>query len=127
MNRRLCRLLAPPALLALLLALPACAGSGTATRDELAASFRSRHDAVSLNRLLGFLHLGMPRAEVERLLGPATYSPIDGQSYYATSDNCTPEGTPIGLVVEYRRFHPRHHEQVSADQLESLWYGPIAE
>ena len=100
------------------------------TPDEPAtssASYRQRHDFESLSRLLGHIRLGMTRAEVERLLGPPTYSPIEGQYYYVAADRRTPEGTPVGLVVDYRRTDPRSGEEIASGRLETFWLGPIGE
>jgi hypothetical protein len=91
------------------------------------ASFREKHDFESLSRLLGHLRLGMTRAEVEKLLGEPTYSPIEGQYYYHTSDRVTPEGTPVGLVMDYRRTNPRTGEEIASGRLETFWMGPIGE
>lgn len=91
------------------------------------ASYRQRHDFESLSRLLGHVRLGMTKAEVEKLLGPPTYSPIEGQSYYVAADRRTPEGTPVGLVVDYRRTDPRTGEEIASGRLETFWLGPIGE
>ena len=88
--------------------------------------FREHHDCESLSRLAGHLHLGMPRIEVERLLGKPDYSPIEGQFYYS-SDRKTSAGTPVGLIVEYRITDPRTAEVTVTGKLESLFLGPIGE
>jgi hypothetical protein len=69
----------------------------------------------------------MTQAEVEQLLGPPDYSPIEGQYYYALSDRKTEEGTPVGLIIEYRRINFRTGETVGSGKLESLTLGPIGE
>jgi hypothetical protein len=106
--------------------LPACQAKkdGTVLASE---SFKKNHDYESLNLLVGRLRLGFARAEVERLLGPPDYSPIDGLYYYAAADRRTPEGTTIGLIVEYRRLNVRSGEEVVSGRLESFTLGPIAE
>ena len=94
--------------------------------SRLSVRFREHHDCESLNRLAGHLHLGMSRAEVERLLGKPDYSPIDGQYYYS-SDRRTESGTPIGLIVEYRITDPRTATVTATGKLESFFLGPIGE
>lgn len=94
---------------------------------EISARFRQEHRYETLSRLLAHLRLGMTRAEVEKLLGPPDYSPIDGQYYYHTSDRQTAEGVPIGLVVDYRRTNVRTGEEIATGLLESFWIGPIGE
>ena len=94
---------------------------------EAGRAFRQQHDYENLQKLLGRLRLGMSKSEVELLLGQPDYSPIEGQYYYHTSDRVTPEGTPIGLVVDYRRTNVRTGEEIQSGKLESLWLGPIGE
>ncbi|OGD25349.1 MAG: hypothetical protein A2Y56_10125 [Candidatus Aminicenantes bacterium RBG_13_63_10] len=115
--------------IALVLAMGILAACGSEVRSsaELSAAFQKDHGYESLAALIGHLRLGMPRAEVERLLGQPTYSPIDGQYYYAVSDRRTEEGTPIGLIVEYRRTDVRTGDVVPSGKLESLFLGPIGE
>jgi len=51
------------------------------------------------------IHLGMTRAQVERILGKEKYSPIDGQDYYSTEGECEVEPGIMGscvFVIEYR-------------------------
>ena len=53
------------------------------------------------------IHIGMTRAQVERVLGKQKYSPIDGQDYFSTPGRCEvdPEHmAPCGYVIEYRDF-----------------------
>ncbi len=110
----------------LLLAMLGC-GPRPDALSKLSASFRKNHDFQSLNSLAGHLKLGMPRAEVERMLGDPDYSPIEGQFYYASKDRKTGKGTPVGLIVEYRRTNPKTGEVVETGRLESLYLGPIGE
>lgn len=77
--------------------------------------------------LLSRIRLGMTRPEVEKLLGPHDYSPIEGHYYYALSGRKTEEGTPVGLIVEYRRVNVSTGEMVETGKLESLSRGPIGE
>jgi len=94
---------------------------------ELGRAFRQQHEYETLQKLAGYLRLGMSKAEVERLLGPPDYSPTEGQYYYHTADRVTPEGTPVGLIVDYRRTNVRTGEEIFSGKLESLWLGPIGE
>jgi hypothetical protein len=53
------------------------------------------------------IRLGMSKRELERLLGEADYSPIEGQYYYSTGGECPLEGAnrnaPCGVVADFRR------------------------
>ena len=93
----------------------------------LSAGFQKNHEFESLSRLAGHLRLDMARAKIERLLGRPDYSPIAGQYYYASSDRKTAEGTPVGLIVEYRRMNVRAGEEIMTGRLESMFLGPIGE
>ncbi len=119
----------PAALLFVILGALAASGCAPKTDElsRLSAGFRKEHDLRSLTLILGHLSLGMPRAEVEQILGRPDYSPIEGLYYYAVSDRKTEEGTPIGLIVEYRRTDVRTGETVLSGKLESLYLGPIGE
>jgi len=111
----------------ILTALSAACVSQTDSPLTLAAKFKKGHDYQSLALLLSHVRLGMTRAEVEELLGRPDYSPIEGQYYYALSDRKTEEGTPVGLIVEYRRVNYQTGETVASGKLESLTLGPIGE
>ncbi len=113
-------------ILAALMSFSTCA-SRTESLSSLSASFQKNHDGRSLNGLLGHLRLGLPQAEVERLLGKPDYSPIEGQFYYSTSDLKTGEGTPLGLIVEYRSLNVRTGEMLLTRKLESVYFGPVGE
>ena len=105
---------------------PACVSKSDAL-SRLAAGFQQNHDFQSLTLLLSHVRLGMTRVEVEKLLGRPDYSPIEGQYYYGLSDRKTEEGTPVGLIVEYRRINYQTGETVASGKLESLILGPIGE
>ena len=92
--------------LALLLVFFACSSVGPSLADS-AASYKNKRDYVSLSRIHDHLVKGMPRAEVERLLGEPDYSPTEGQYYYSSDKKAASDGTDrppatIGLVVDYR-------------------------
>lgn len=112
--------------LLLLLTLGSCP-TGPQEPAALTARFVHTHEYETLCRLLGHLRLGMAQWQVESLLGKPDYSPIAGQYYYHTSDRITEEGTPIGLVVDYRRTDVRSGREITAGKLESFWLGPIGE
>jgi len=112
--------------IAAMFTLPACPAKDGGPAG-LSEAFQKNHDYESLSRLVGHLRLGMARAEVERLLGKPDYSPIEGQYYYAAADRRTPEGTPVGLIVEYRRMNVRAGREILSGRLESFTPGPIGE
>jgi len=61
------------------------------------------------------LQKGMPRTDVERMLGPADYSPVEGQYYYSSTR------ANYGLIVDYRR------DGQGTDQLQDFTLGAIGE
>ena len=73
------------------------------------------------------VRLGMSKAELERLLGQATYSPIDGQYYFTTGGECPLEATgrhaACGVIAEFRRA-PDYRV---TDALQSCTWGAIGE
>jgi hypothetical protein len=52
------------------------------------------------------IHLGMPKAALEVVLGEADYSPVDGQFYFSTGGECPLDGAgrlaPCGVIAEFR-------------------------
>ena len=96
------------ALLALLTALPSGTGAtAPAVPPAVAAHYRQQGDAASLRALLPLLVPGMPRSEVQRLLGPPAYSPTEEQDYYPTELQDEHRFT-LTLVVNY---HPQGSSQ----------------
>jgi outer membrane protein assembly factor BamE (lipoprotein component of BamABCDE complex) len=85
----------PYGLLAVLLAISIVISCATSL-DRASASYRQNRDFGSLQLIHKHLHKGMPRRQVERVLGEPDYSPTDGQYYYSSS-----ERTRV-LVVDYR-------------------------
>src|SRR5207245_1238273 len=65
--------------------------------ESAIAKYRQNRDYQSLQVIERNLHEGMPRADVERLLGPPDYSPTDGQYVYSSNQHSRV------LVVDYRR------------------------
>lgn len=72
------------------------------------------------------LQLGMSKAEVERRLGAADYSPAEGQYYFGTGGDC-PLGdqghqAACGVVADFRRAG-----RGSDALLAACWWGAIGE
>lgn len=59
--------------------------------ESASAQFRHGNDYVSLVTLLKLFHPGMPRQEVERLIGEPDYSPMDGLYYSTSKTVCSKE------------------------------------
>lgn len=96
--------------------------------EQAGSSYRTQKDYTSLELISKHLHRGMPRSEVEELLGKADYSPIEGQEYYS-SDRREAVGSgkermsfTVGLVVEYR-----DERGELTGQLQRFWLGRIGE
>jgi len=119
------------------------------TAEALAKHFRESHDYYSLTRLLPYLDLRRrTRGEIERLLGPPSYSPMPHLSYYPTDRTVAvacPEGSvpeeescvtkdskqvnplhsfPVVLVVAYLESEGQPHPE---DRLDSIMLGPVGE
>ena len=102
----------------------ALAGCNNAALDAASREYQAERSYRSLVTLHAALELGMPRDQVEGLLGPPEYSPIDGQVYYgsdARDESRDPPAT-IGLVLDYR-------DSTGTDRgtLQSIRLGPIRE
>jgi hypothetical protein len=73
------------------------------------------------------VRLGMSKAEVERILGKADYSPIDGQYYYSTGGECPLEdanrNAPCGVIADFRRGS----DSRITGSLQSCTWGAIGE
>jgi len=117
--------------------------------EALGKHYRESHDYYSLTRLLPYLDLRRrTRAEVERLLGQPSYSPMPHLSYYPTDRTAAiacPEGAvpeeescltkdskrvepvhsfPVVLVVSYVESEGQPHPE---DRLDSISLGPVGE
>ena len=113
--------------------LPCLAGCTGARLERASTSYKSARDYDSLKYIAERLHQGMPRAEVEALLGSPDYSPIDGLCYYASDkrerieqeDESPGEGPALeavaGLVVTYRA------DGRVTGYLQSFWFGHMGE
>lgn len=75
------------------------------------------------------VHLGMSKDELEHVLGPADYSPTEGQYYFSTGGDCpladTDRVAPCGVVAEFRDYSGS--EAVLTESLQSCWWGAIGE
>lgn len=96
---------------------------------ELAGdSYKAHKDYASLEIIYRYLSKGMERTEVEKLIGEADYSPIDGQYYYSSDLRKTELrgkewiDVPVGLIVDYR-----NEQGVLTDKLRSFQMGSIGE
>lgn len=89
--------------------------------EQARESYAEQQDFASLQVLHGQLSKGMPRSEVEALLGQPTRSSVDGVFYYLSKQKGEndPRATQ-GLVVEYI-----DSEGINTDQLQSMWLGEV--
>lgn len=141
-------------LLGLILIVPACSQSSqkidsAAAVEQLGKHYRENHDYYSLTRLLPYLDLRRrTRADVERLLGQASYAPMPHLSYYPT-DRAAAVACPEGAVPEEESCVTKDSKQVSPvhsfpvilvvayvesegqprsdDRLDSISLGPVGE
>lgn len=92
------------------------------------AGVEYRHDRNyrSLEIIYKGLSPGMPRREIERLLGEADYLPGGGQYYYSSDRSVYVEEqgreVTVGLVVDYR-----DKNGAVTERLQEFWLGPIGE
>lgn len=78
------------------------------------------------------VRIGMSKAELEAILGPADYSPAEGLYYFSTGGDCplgeTDREVSCGVVAEFRVEHANEAEEpVVSDKLQSCWWGGIGE
>lgn len=111
-------------LAALVLLLTACAGS--TTLQAASEKYKTERDYHSLQVIYQHLEKGMPKAEVDRLLGKPDYSPTDGQYYYSSDkreySDVQKRAIVVGLIVDY------HNEDFEVtDKLQEYSLGPIGE
>lgn len=76
------------------LSLMACENASTPL-ERSAQTYLQQRDVNSLRNLAAHLQRGMPKHEVDALLGQPNHSPMQGQYHYATSGSHT-------LVLDYR-------------------------
>ncbi|MCB9654898.1 MAG: hypothetical protein H6729_12290 [Deltaproteobacteria bacterium] len=105
---------------------PAPAATVAPATAQASVEYKAMHTLGSLMVLLNSLHIGTPRHAVDAYLGEATYSPVEGQNYYATDAYMkADEGdreVPLGLVLDFRNKDGEVTERVT-----SIDFGPIAE
>lgn len=75
------------------------------------------------------LRLGMGKDALERLLGPADYSPTEGQYYFSTGGDCPVDDSgrlaSCGVIADFKDY--RGPEAVLMPRLQSCRWGAIAE
>ncbi|QDC07899.1 hypothetical protein FHY55_00960 [Oceanicola sp. D3] len=107
-------------------ALAGCREEDTAAASlaEAAASYRENSDAASLEAVSQQIGPGTKRAEVEELIGPPTYSPVEGVAMYASEDRqkVGERELTLGLIVDYRDADAQ-----LTDSVQTVSYGPIGE
>ena len=83
--------------------LAACSSS---LLEDASAQYKRDKEYRSLQVIVENLSKGMPRKDVERLLGEPDYSPTNGQYYYSSSQSAYSKdqgrSVPVGLIVDYR-------------------------
>jgi hypothetical protein len=94
-------------------------GCGDQALEESGRSYRLHKDFASLETISRCLTIGMTRGEIEKLLGKADYSPIEGQEYYSSGQQSDKGQT---LVVEYR-----DEQGIVTRVLHSFWLGDVGE
>jgi hypothetical protein len=76
------------------------------------------------------VRLGMTMSELEAVLGPAAYSPIEGQYYFSTGGDCPLQDSDrvasCGVVAEFRDYS-NSSDGTLTESLQSCWWGGIGE
>jgi hypothetical protein len=92
--------------------------------NSASARYRAAQDYESLSVVQSALKKGTARSQVEALLGPPDYSPVDGQVFYASDRQDVTREPPatIGLVIDYRDPAGR-----DVGTIQSMYLGPIGE
>jgi outer membrane protein assembly factor BamE (lipoprotein component of BamABCDE complex) len=105
--------------------LAGCA-TGLSSLEHASEDYRHNRGYTSLETICNVFYIGMPRSEVERLLGAPDYSPIDGQYYYSSDRSVESQdqggSVSTGLVVDYRDASGN-----VTDTLHEFTLGPIGE
>lgn len=90
---------------------------------QASTQYQQTQDIDSLQTLHKQLKQGMPRSDVEALLGVAQYSPTEGVDYYpAAKDSPQQQSANTGLVVEYL-----NERDEFTDQVQRFWLGELSE
>lgn len=94
--------------------------------ENASISYKQHKDYESLEAIYNTLARGMPRKDIERLLGESDYSPIDGQHYYSSDrkeySEAQQRDVTVGVVVDYR-----DSSSTITESLHEFWLGPIDE
>lgn len=100
--------------------------AGLLSLENDSARYKHNKGYTSLETICNSFYKGMPRTEVEHLLGEPDYSPINGQYYYSSDRSVYLEDqgreVSVGLVVDYRDMNGKITET-----LQEFWLGPIGE
>ncbi len=108
----------------------ACLATDQAQLTAASAEWKQNKGYASLEVIVAaHFRNGMPRKEVERLLGPEDYAPGEGSAVYYSSDKQGPLGdtgsiATYGLVVEYME---RNAPYTVTDRLQRWILGPVGE
>jgi hypothetical protein len=82
-----------------------CSASSTDLKTA-SETYKLHKDFASVEIILRSVSKGMPRSDVEKLLGIPDYSPTSGQFYYSTNktvfDKAQNRNVNVGLVIDYR-------------------------
>jgi hypothetical protein len=102
-----------------------CSGKASSLEDA-SDKYKKDKTYASLKIVYDKLSKGMPRKEVDSLLGDPDYSPIDGQYYYSSDKRIYDEDqdreVPVGVVVDYR-----NDKDEVTEILQEFSLGPIGE
>ncbi len=112
-------------LLPLFVFLAGCS-AGWSSVEKASVTYKRDKSYASLEIIAGGFFKGMRRAEIERQLGEADYSPTDGQYYYSSDRSVYVEEqdrkVTVGLVVDYR-----DENGITTETLQIFRLGPIGE
>lgn len=101
-------------------------GCSASSTDLKVASktYKLHKDFASVEVILRAVSKGMPRSDIEALLGVPDYSPTRGQYYYSTNKTIYKKAhkrnVNVGLIVDYRDEAGDDTETIQKFQLEQL-------
>lgn len=94
------------------------------TQEHISNEYKE--SATNFELIHSKLFKGMKRTEVERLLGAADYSPIEGQYYYESAQTEYSEEqnkeVSVGMIINYNDING-----TTTEYLQSFSLGPIGE
>jgi hypothetical protein len=105
---------------------PSRAADDRAALEPMAAHYRQHRDYASLQGLVRGLRLGLPRKDVEALLGAPDHCAVEGLPCRYTSERSNAAGLSLGVSVDYRVNNVDAPGSRVSDRLEALTFGPIA-